>query len=184
MSYRDGEDSNIMKSFFRGKLKIDNQDPKSRLVEIGHGIGIGHIGGSYSTYIKQLSKQSKDGNGIIYLGKEIKEDKSTISIIGATEKFDIGNIPKLLVMFNSIISGIILKVEWKNMDNDTILDQYYQIPPPNSMKYDWWDTYSAYFIGPEDLEEGDYNVKITSNENTKSKLIRGLSTTIEFSVKK
>lgn len=69
-----------------------------------------------------------------------------------------------------------------DMDNDTILEQYYQIPQPHSMKYDWWDTYSTYFIGPEDLEEGNYNVKISSIESSKSKKTGELSTTIEFSV--
>lgn len=184
MSYRDGEDNNIMKSFFRGNLKKEILDSQSRLVEIGHGIGIGHIGGSYSIYIRQLTKQSKDGNGTIYIGKEISEDKGTISIVDATKKFDIGNIPKLLVMFHSVVNGIMLKVEWKNMDmdNDTILEQYYQIPQAHSMKYDWWDTYSTYFIGPEDLEEGNYNVKISSKESSKSKKTGELSTTIEFSI--
>lgn len=183
MSYRDGEDNNIMKAFFRGNLKKEDLGPKSRLVEIGHGVGIGHIGGSYSTYIRQLSKQSKDGNGTIYLGKEINEDKGTMSIINATKNFDVGNVPKLLVMFHNVINGIMLKVEWKNMDNDTLLEQYYQIPQSHSMKYDWWDTYSTYFIGPEDLEEGNYNVKIASKEGSKSKKTCELSTIIEFSIK-
>ncbi len=182
MSYRDGEDNNIMKSFFRGDIKMDNLGSKSRLVEIGHGIGIGHMDGSYSKYIRQLSEQSKNGNGIIYLGKAISEDKGTMSIVSPTEKFDTGNIPKLLVMFHNVLNGIMLKVEWKNMEDDVILEQYYQIPAPHSMKYDWWDTYSTYFIGPEDLEEGNYNVKITSNENTRSKQLKELSTTIKFSV--
>lgn len=179
---KDGEDNNIMRAFFRGDIKKDDIGSNSRLVEVGHGAGIGHIGGSYGIYIRQLSKQSKEGNGTVYLGKEINEDKGTISIIGATEKFDVGNIPKLLVMFHNVINGIMLKVEWKNNDNDTILEQYYQIPQAHSMKYDWWDTYSAYFIGPEDLEEGNYNAKITSRENAKSKKTGELSTTIEFSV--
>jgi hypothetical protein len=182
MSYRDGEDNNIMKAFFRGNIKKEDLDSKSRLVEIGHGIGIGHTGGSYSTYIIQLSKQSKDGNGAVYLGKEINEDKGKMSIVGATKKFDIGNVPKLLVMFHNVVNGIMLKVEWKDTDNDTILEQYYQIPQPHSMKYDWWDMYSTYFIGPEGLEEGNYNVKISSNESSKSKKTGELSTNIEFSV--
>jgi hypothetical protein len=182
MMNREGEDNNIMKSFFRGKLKKADLDSKSRLVEIGHGVGIGHIGGSYSTYIRQLSKQSKDGNGTIYLGKEVNEDKGTMSIIDATKKFDIGNVPKLLVMFHNVVNGIMLKVEWKNMENDTILEQYYQIPQPHSMNYDWWDMYSTYFIGPEDLEEGNYNVKIASKESSKSKKTGELSSIIEFSM--
>ena len=182
MSYRDGEDNNIMKAFFRGDIKMEGLGSKSRLVEIGHGMGIGHVDGSYSKYVRQLSEHSKEGNGIIYLGKAVSEDKGKMSIIDATEKFALGEIPKLLVMFHNIINGTMLKVEWKNMDNDVILEQYYQIPSPHSMQYNWWDTYSTYFIGPENLEEGDYNVKITSNEDTRSKQIRGLSTTIEFSV--
>lgn len=180
MSNRDNEDNNTMKSFFRGNIKMENLD--SRIVEIGHGIGIGHIDGSYSRYVRQLSERSKDGNGIIYLGKAINEDKGTMSIMDPTEKFDIGNVPKLLVMFHNILNGMMLKVEWKNMEDDTILEQYYQIPSPHSMKYDWWDTYSTYFIGPENLEEGDYKVKITSNENTTSRQTKGLSTTVGFSV--
>ena len=182
MMNREGEDNNIMKSFFRGNLKKADLDSKSRLVEIGHGVGIGHIGGSYSTYIRQLSKQSKDGNGTIYLGKEVNEDKGTMSIIDATKKFDIGNVPKLLVMFHNVVNGIMLKVEWNNMENCTILEQYYQIPQPHSMNYDWWDMYSTYFIGPEDLEEGNYNVKISSKENSKSKKTGELSKIIEFSM--
>lgn len=182
MSHRDGEDNNIMKSFFRGDIKIEDLGQKSRPVEIGHGIGIGHADGSYSKFVRQLSERSKEGNGIIYLGKAVNEDKGKMSIMDATEKFDSGDIPKLLVMFHNIINGIMLKVEWNNMENDVILEQYYRIPSPHSMQYNWWDTYSTYFIGPENLEEGDYNVKITSNEDTRSKQIRGLSTTIEFSV--
>lgn len=182
MINRDGEDNNIMKAFFRGNLKKADLEPQSRLVEIGHGAGIGHVGGSYRTYIRQLSKQFKDGNGTIYLGKEIAEDKGTMSVIDATKKFDIGNIPKLLVMFHNVINGIMLKVEWKDTDNDTILEQYYNIPQAHSMKYDWWDMYSTYFIGPEGLEEGNYSVKIASIESSKSKKTGELSTIIEFSV--
>lgn len=181
MSNRYSEDNNTMKSFFRGDIKM--ADLGSRLVEIGHGTGVGHVDGSYSKYM-QLSRQSKVGNGIIYLGKAINEDKGSMSIMDATEKFGIGNVPKLLVMFHNILNGIILKVEWQNMDDNIILEQYYQIPSPHSMRYDWWDTYSTYFIGPEDLEEGDYKVKITSNENTKGKQMKGLSTIIGFSVGK
>ena len=81
MSRRGSEDNNIMKSFFRGDIKMEDIDSKSRLVEIGHGIGIGHIDGSYSKYIRQLSERSKEGNGIIYLGKAISEDKSFMSIV-------------------------------------------------------------------------------------------------------
>lgn len=185
MSNRGIEDNSTMKAFFSGKIKIDDIGPRSKLVEIGHGVGIGHQDGSYSQYMEQLSKRSKEGNGIIYLGKEISEDKSTMSIVNATEEFEVGNTPKLLVMFYNIINSMTIKVEWKNMNDDLILEQYYQIPLPYSMNYHWWDTYSSYFIGPEDLDEGDYKVKITSTEGPKSKYEqpKELSSTVKFSVK-
>ncbi len=181
MSY-EYEDSNIMSAFFKGKIKVQSPESKLERVEVGHGIGIGHTDGSYSQYIKQLSEQSREGNGLIYLGKSINEDKDTMSIQEETEKFNIGDIPKLLVMFHNIINEMTLKVEWKNMEDDVILDQYYKIPIPYSMNYSWWDKYSTYFIGPEDLEEGDYKVEISSKEITTSGKLTELSTTIEFSM--
>lgn len=182
MSY-EYEDNNIMKSFFSGKIEVKDLGPKYERVEIGHGIGIGHLDGSYSQYVKQLSERSKGGNGIIYLGKAIKEDKNTMSVINETEKFDTGDIPKLLVMFYNILNEITLKVEWKDTDNEVILEQYYQIPLAYSMNYNWWDIYSTYFIGPEDLEEGDYKVEITSREVARGRRSEESSSVIEFSVK-
>ena len=184
MSQRDGEDNDSMKAFFRGDVKIDGLGSKSRFVEIGHGIGIGLLDGSYSKYIKQLTNQSKEGNGFIYLGKAISEDKGTMSIVNDTEKFGTGDVPKLLVTFHNLINGVTIKLEWKNVDDneDLILEQYYQIPSPHSMKYDWWDIYSAYFIGPEDLEVGDYKVEITSKENMMNGKFKELSSSIEFLV--
>lgn len=181
MSY-EYESSDIMNSFFKGKIKYQSPESKYEKVEIGHGIGIGHTDGSYSIYIKQLSENSKDGNGFIYLGKSIKEDNNTMSIQDETEKFETGDIPKLLITFHDLLNDMTIKVEWKNMDDDIILDQYYQIPSPQNMNYSWWDKYSTYFIGPEDLEEGSYKIEITSKELTKGKRLTELFSTINFSV--
>jgi len=75
-----------------------------------------------------------------------------------------------------------VKAIWKDDSNNTILEQYYQIPLPYSMNYSWWDTYSTYFIGPDNLEEGDYKVEISSIKNVKNGQLDELSCTIEFSV--
>lgn len=182
MSY-EYEDSNIMSAFFHGKIKAKDIGPKYERVEIGHGIGIGHRDGSYSQYVKQLSDHSVKGNGLIYLGKTITEDKDTMSMSDETEKFDVGDIPKLLVTFHNVLNEITLKVEWKNMENETILEQYYTIPLAYTMDYNWWDQYSTYFIGPEDLEEGEYKVEISSKEITTSRRLTELSTVIEFKVR-
>ena len=183
MSNREYEDNNIMSAFFKGKIKVKDLSSKYERVEIGHGLGIGHSEGSYSKYISKLSERSKEGNGIIYLGKGIKTDNNNVmSIVNATEKFNDGDVPKLLIMFYNIINGRTLKIEWKDMDDEVILEQYYHIPLPYSMNYNWWDTYSTYFIGPEDLEEGNYKVEITSKEISKGKQSRELSSIIEFSV--
>ena len=183
MPYGEIEDDNIMKAFFNGKINIKDLGPKYERIEIGHGLGIGHSNGSYSQYIKQLSERSKEGNGLMYLGKGVKTDNDVMSILDETEEFNEGDIPKLLVMFRNILNETTIKVEWKNMDNDVILEQYYQIPLPYSMNYNWWDTYSVYFIGPGDLEEGDYNIDITSREIVRNRQSKELSSSIEFSVK-
>lgn len=47
---------------------------------------------------------------------------------------------------------------------------------------DWWDSYSVYFIGPEELEEGDYNIEITSKEFDIEDKIKTLRALVEFSV--
>ncbi len=182
MSYDYNEDSNIMSAFFKGKIKVQSPESKYERVEIGHGVGIGHSDGSFSQYTKQLSEMSKTGNGNVYLGKAINEDKDVMSIVEETEKFNVGNVPKLLVMFHTLINQMSLKVEWKDENNETVLEQRYQIPLPYSMNYTWWDKYYTYFIGPEDLEEGDYTVEISSKEITTSGRAKELSSTIEFSV--
>lgn len=174
------EDSNVMKAFFGGKIKINEKEPNYERVELGHGTGIGHKDGSYSQYVKQLSQQK--GNGILYLGKAIEEDKDIMSMIDETEEFNAGDIPKLLVMHNNIINEIALKVEWMDNDNETILEQQYKIPLPYSMNYYWWDTYYTYFIGPENLEEGDYKINIMSTEIVRNRQLQELSATIEFSI--
>ena len=181
MSY-EYEDSNIMSAFFKGKIKPLSSTSKLERVEVGHGIGIGHKDGSYSGYVKQLSERNREGNGLIYLGKSIHEDKNTMSMTDETEKFEIGDIPKLLVMFYNVINETTLKIEWKNMDDETILEQYYKIPLAYSMGYNWWDTYSTYFIGPEELEEGDYKIEITSKDVNTSGRVYELSSTIKFLV--
>ena len=182
MSY-EYEDSDVMSAFFKGKIKVKDLGPKYEHVEIGHGVGIGHKDGSYSQYVKQLGERSKEGNGVIYLGKAIKEDKDTMSMSDETEKFDIGDVPKLLVMFYNVLNETTLKVVWKNIEDDeVILEQYYKIPLPYTMDYNWWNQYSTYFIGPEDLEEGDYKVEISSKEVTTSGRLTELSSTINFSV--
>jgi hypothetical protein len=182
MSYGDNESKDIMKAFFSGKIRIDETSSKYKNVELGHGIGIGHTHGSYSQYIKQLSERSKEGNGIIYLGKDITTDNDVMSIVDATEKFDTGDTPKLLITFYNVLNGMTVKAIWKDDSNNTILEQYYQIPLPYSMNYSWWDTYSTYFIGPDNLEEGDYKVEISSIKNVKNGQLDELSCTIEFSV--
>lgn len=181
MSY-EYEDSNIMSAFFKGKIKVQSPSSKLERVEVGHGIGIGHKDGSYSQYVKQLSERNRDGNGLIFLGKSIHEEKDTMSINDETEKFEVGDIPKLLVMFYNVLNEMTLKIEWKNTDDETILEQYYQIPLAYSMGYGWWDTYSTYFIGPEELEEGHYKIEISSKEVTTSGRLQELSSTINFSM--
>lgn len=182
MSY-EYEDSNIMSAFFHGKIKAKDIGPKYERVEVGHGIGIGHRDGSYSQYIKQLSDRSAKGNGLIYIGKTITEDKNIMSMTDETEKFDIGDVPKLLITFHNVLNERTIKVEWKNMDDENILEQYYQIPLPYSMNYNWWDAYYTHFIGPEDLEEGNYKVQITTREIVRNRTPEELSSTIEFSVR-
>ena len=58
------------------------------------------------------------------------------------------------------------------------------------MGSNWWDQYSVYFTGPEDLDEGSYSMEITSEEiisreqtiGDKKDNIKTLSASIEFSV--
>ena len=181
------ENTNTMKAFFEGRIR--NDIPESKLVELGHGKGVGHTRGSYNQYIKELSAQRSKGNGTISIGKYVIE-KDIFSIPDQTDKFTVGDIPHLLVIYGNIISDIQLKAVWKNSIDDTILEQYYNIPGSYSMGNDWWDKYSVYFIGPEDLDEGDYNVIVTSREvisreptlGDKDDNIKTLSASLEFSV--
>lgn len=188
MTYQ--EDNNIMKAFFGGKISInDLSRSTAKRVELGHGKGIGHKYGSYSRYIEKLSEQVTKGNGIISIGKSVIE-KDIFSMPNPTDKFAIGDVPHLLIMYNNIIDDILLKVTWKDSDADSILEQYYEIPRAYSMGNDWWDSYGIYFIGPEDLEEGDYSVEVTSQEmitreptiGEKEDNIKTLTASLEFSV--
>ena len=182
MSYGD-RNVDIMSAFFSGKLKdeIIRLSGEPKRVELGHGTGIGHKDGSYDQYAVQLREQTTKGNGSIYLGKGINTEK-TLSIQDPTDKFSEGEIPKLLIMFNIILNPIQLRVIWKDSSGDQILDQHYEIPPAHGMSYDWWDSYGVYFIGPEDLDYGDYIIEITSKEYGIEDKIKALSTSIEFSV--
>lgn len=47
------------------------------------------------------------------------------------------------------------------------------------MYCDWWDLYSVYFVGPENLDKGEYKVVLEAEDIKRNKLI----STIEFSVK-
>lgn len=181
------EEMDDMKLFFAGKVKIEAAE--SKLVELGYGKGIGHKYGSYSQYVKKLSEQVIKGNGIISIGKSVIE-KDIFSIPDPTDKFVVGDIPKLLIMYGNIINDISLKVMWKDSNNDTILEQYAEAPSAHSMGYYWWDSYGIYFIGPENLEEGDYKVEIISEEiisrehtvGEKKDNIKTFTASLEFSV--
>lgn len=165
MSYRDEGD--IMSAFFGGRININDEDStEQKVVEVGHGTGIGHKDGSYQKYVKQLSERKGEANIIIYLGKAINTNENILSIVDGTDKFTTKDIPKLLIMYHDVINKTFVKVAWKNESDDIILEQYYEIPAPQTMKYTWWDTYSAYFIGPENLDEGKYNIEITSTDIT------------------
>lgn len=179
MNYENRE-TDTMSAFFRGKLTTNTIKSQPKMVELGHGKGVGHTDGSYDQYIKQLYEKSSKGNGLIYIGKTI--DKEKMSIPDLNDKFKPAEIPKLLIMYYNILNRTHIKVEWKDMDNETILNQYYEIPSAHSMNYDWWDSYGVYFIGPEDLEEGNYKVDITSTELGAGDNRKVLKALINFSV--
>lgn len=187
MVYNNEDSTEVMKSFFSGRIKYEA--PKSKLVELGDGKGIGHTRGSYSQYVKALREQAPKGNGTISIGKSIVTDKEIFSTQNPTDKFSVGDVPHILITYGNIINGIQLKVVWKDSNDETILEQFYDIPVPYSVGSDWWDQYSVYFTGP-DLEEGDYRVDIISEEiisreqtiGDKKDNIKTLSTSIEFSV--
>ena len=52
MTYED-----TMKEVLSGRVKVDKQE--FGLVDQGHGTGIGHIGGSYESYVRQLHKTKR-----------------------------------------------------------------------------------------------------------------------------
>jgi hypothetical protein len=183
MSY-DNIYTDTMSAFFSGKLKNDitsaSKEPK--MVELGHSVSIGHKYGTYNQYLKQLREQVTKGNGAIYLGKAVKTDENTLSIQDTTNKFSTEDVPKLLIMFNTILNPMRIQVVWEDSNGDKILDQYYEIPSAHSNNYDWWDSYGVLFIGPEDLKHGDYNIEITSKEFGMEDKVKVLSTSVEFSV--
>ena len=80
MAYK--ETNNTMKAFFEGKVR--NEITESKLVELGHGKGVGHSYGSQSQYIKELSEQRTKGNGTISIGKYVTE-KDIGSLVGIDE---------------------------------------------------------------------------------------------------
>lgn len=176
--------TDIMSAFFSGRLKdeITSLSKEHKMVELGHGTGIGHKDGTYDQYVKQLREQRLKGNGTIYLGKAIKTDEGTLSIQDPTDKFSTDDVPKLLIMFTTILNPIQIQVVWKYPNGDTILDQYYEIPSAHGNNYDWWDSYGTWFIGPEDIPYGDYEIEITSKEFGTGDKIKLLSTLLEFSV--
>lgn len=181
------ESTNVMKAFFGGKVKHEVQQPK--LVELGYGKGIGYSKGSYSQYVKVLGKQMAKGNGTLSIGKSVIE-KDTFSMPNTTDKFIVGDAPHLLVSYSNIINSVLLKATWKDSDGDAILEQYYEIPKAYSVGSDWWDSYGVLFVGPENLEEGDYSVEVTSREmiskehvvGEKEDNIKTLRASLEFSV--
>lgn len=168
----------VMGEFFSGRLTIENSE--SKLVELGHGMGVGNRYGSYQQYTKKLSERKE--NGLIYIGKDIKIDDDTLSIVDPTTEFIVGDVPKVLIMFHNIINETSVKTIWKDLYDTTISEQYYTIPSPYSKQYAWWDWYGAYFIGPENLDEGYYKIDIISHIIGIKDLHSTLSTTIEFSV--
>jgi hypothetical protein len=181
------KDINVMKAFFEGRVK--NEIPKHKVVELGHGKGIGHVQSSYNQYIKALSEQRIKGNGFISIGKSVIE-KDIFSMPNPTDEFVIGDVPKLLITYGNIINDILLKVAWKDSNDDIILEEYYEIPSAYSMGNSWWDSYGVLFIGPEELEEGDYKVEIISEEmiskeytmREKKDNIKSFSTSLGFSI--
>lgn len=195
MTY-DYKNANVMEALFSNKLDLSDISSKYKMVELGHGVGIGHIDGSYSQYIKALSEHAGKGNGIVYIGKSIEIDKDVLSdksekhknnknklfIQDPTDKFSPGDIPKILIMFYNILNQTNIKVLWKDSNNDIILEQYYEIPSAHSLNYDWWDQYTLYFIGPENLEEGNYKIDITSTTLGVEDKIITLTTSLEFFV--
>lgn len=184
MAYDKYEHSNIMSDFFRGKINIDDLSdrPKSKMVELGYGKGIGYVHGTYSQYIKKLGKQAPKGNGIISIGKSVVEKDNTFSMSDPTDKFTIGDVPHILIMHYNVINTVAIKVLWKNSEDEVLSEQYYEIPAAHSLNYDWWEQYGTYFIGPEDLEEGNYKVEIVSTEFGRGDNTKTFTASLDFIV--
>lgn len=176
---RDETGDEVMSRFFRGKLKINTD---YMIGEYGHGMGIGNKYDSYEIYKKKLSEKVNQENGKTYIGKDINMGPNSLSIVDPATEFAIGETPKVLIMFYNILYGISIRSLWKDDRENIVLGQLYDIPSPYSMQYSWWDIYGAYFIGPEDLEEGNYKVQLVSYENGIKNIRRIMSSNIEFSV--
>lgn len=169
--------NDIMKEVFGGRAKADKRE--LNLVDQGHGIGIGRVGGSYDLYVRQLRKNTNKENGVIYIGKDIDTSTNTPSIINSTIEFTVGDIPKLLIVFHSLINELRIKTTWQEKGSyDIILESFYKIPSPYNASYDWWDLYSVYFIGPEKLEEGEYQVVLEAADIKRN----NMSSTVEFTI--
>lgn len=184
MVYNKYEHSNVMEGFFSGKIKIDDlsNQPKPKRVELGYGKGIGHRQGTYTQYIKKLGEQSSKGNGIISIGKSVIEKDNIFSMPDITDKFVEGDIPYILVMHYNIVNPMIIHVSWKNSEDEEISEQFYEIPAAHSLNYGWWDIYGTYFVGPENLEEGNYKVEIISTEYSRGNKAKTLATSLDFTI--
>lgn len=177
MSHGNEEDY-TMSQIFGGRIKVYRQELD--LAEQGYGVGIGHIGGSYALYMRQLRENANIENSTIYLGKDINLNTSNPTIINPTIEFAIGDVPKILIDLHSLIDELFVNVMWRyNGSEDIILKSFYKIPSPYGKNYDWWDLYSVYFIGPENLGEGEYQVVLEAEDIKRNKSI----STVEFSVK-
>lgn len=154
------EITDVMKAMFSGKLK-DMYSPKYKIVELGQGFGIGQYG-LYDKYIKKLSKQQSKGT--INIGKSIELKNNVPYLTDITDKLYLGDIPKILITLHNIINDVSIDTIWKTSNDSIILEQHYDIPSPYSMQYDWWDIYTVYFIGPENLKVGTYKVLILLDE--------------------
>lgn len=172
MTYED-----TMKEVFTNHARAEKQE--LGLVEQGYGVGIGRVGGSYDLYVRELRKNVNTGNGIVYIGKDINASTDTPSIVNSTTEFTVGDIPKVLITFHSLINELRIKATWKEKGSDNIiLESFYKIPSPYDKHYHWWNLYSVYFIGPEDLEQGEYQVVLETTDIKR----RGMSSTVEFTM--
>lgn len=185
IDYTEDYRSDTMSNIFSGKIKLEDYSTSSQLkrVELGHGKSVGCMYGSYNKYIENLSLQTNKKNDNISIGKSISIDKGIPFITNMTDKFIIGDTPHILITYYNIINHIRIKVMWKDSDNDQISEQYYDIPSAYSMQYYWWDLYSIYFIGPENLKAGNYKVEIVSTEFKRVNDKKILSSLLEFTIK-